>query len=138
MSKVNETIPVTTDYSRQLAEFVAYLIDTGPVGGGAWKIKSGRKYDKVFHIHPNELLEGRTFMVDRSNGTIYGTKSWTMINLRREFGTIYTFTEWNWVPTRPTPLPGTKAEAHNVAREAVISATYKKRGRPRKSTVLTS
>jgi len=71
-------------------------------------------------------------MVERSTGKIYGTKSWVMINYRREFGSLETISEWHWGGKRPTPYSGTPSAIAHTAREASIASKYGPRGRPKK------
>ncbi len=77
-------------------------------------------------------------MVDRRTGEIFGTKSWAMINTRRQYGTIHTFNEWDWSPEsrRPTPISGTPSYTLHEQREAGFKANYGPRGRPRKSVTV--
>lgn len=99
--------------------------------GEKWSIEKGRKFDKVY-IQTKHQKIGR-YMVNRNTFQIYGTKSWAQVNLRREFGTLDTVNQFDWIAADgPLPRVGTDAETAHKIREATISANYRKRGRPRK------
>jgi len=126
--KSNEVIAVTPEYTTHLNAFVDHL---RTATGETYAMTAGRKFDKVFRL--SESGKKCAFMVERSTGSIYGTKSWVMINHRRAFGTLGTIADWTWTGKRPIPNPGTpSADAHAV-REAAIASKYGPRGRPRKA-----
>lgn len=128
MKNSNEKIEVSDGYTADIANFANKLSHELAVN---ISVDSGRKYDKVYvtSMKGNKCL----YFVDRSNGKIYGSKSWAMLNLRRNFGTLGTTSEWNWTsPVRPTPIPGTDSYDAHIAREADISKNYGPRGRPKK------
>ncbi len=125
--KSNEVVTVTPEYTASLTAFAQKVQEDT---GAPTDVASGRKYDKVYQV----ANEGKKcdFMVERSTGKIYGTKSWVMINYRREFGTLDTVSEWTWNGKRPTPISGTPSATAHTAREASIASTYGPRGRPKK------
>jgi hypothetical protein len=100
-----------------------------PVG-----VEEGYKFDKVFTILPRGIKIGR-YMVESRTGIIYGIKSWTQVNRRRQYGTLDTVDQYSW-DDGARPLPGTEAEKLHVEREAKIKAAQKKRGRRPKSQLL--
>jgi hypothetical protein len=125
--KSNEVVTVSPQYLTNLNLLVQKVAaDTGEPTESA----SGRKYDKIYRTE--NAGKKCDFMVERSTGKIYGTKSWVMINYRREFGSLDTISEWNWGGKRPTPIPGTPSATEHAAREAKFAAAYGPRGRPRK------
>jgi len=131
VKKSNEVVAITPQYLDNLNELVKKIAEAT---GEPTESASGRKYDKIYRTE--NLGKKCDFMVERSSGKIYGTKSWVMINYRREFGSLDTISEWNWGGRRPSPIPGTPSATEHTARETAIAATYGARGRPRK--VLTS
>jgi len=131
VKKSNEVVAITPEYLNNLAELVKKIEEAT---GEPTESASGRKYDKIYRTE--NLGKKCDFMVERSSGNVYGTKSWVMINYRREFGSLDTISEWNWGGRRPSPIPGTPSAQAHAAREAGYIAKYGPRGRPRK--VLTS
>lgn len=99
-------------------------------------IKEGRKYDKVYFSGKEGVA--CLFFVDRVTETIYGSKSWAMMNTRRQFGTLKTITTWVWVGKRPVPMEGTQSYTDHIEREKGISSTYSVRGRPKGKKSLTT
>ena len=128
-TKSNEIVAVSQQYDTKLNEFVKFVTETT---GESFSSSAGRKYDKVFRFDEKE--NKCAFMVVRSTGEIFGTKSWVMINYRRAFGTLDTIREWVWsYPKRPQPVSGTDSFIRNADREAGIASKYAPRGRPRKN-----
>jgi len=125
--KSNEVIAVDPDYVTKINAFVEHL---QTVTGESFASSAGRKFDKVFKVV--DMEKKCAFMVRRSDGSIFGTKSWVMINYRRTFGTIDTVSEWVWTTKRPKPLENTPSAVAHSAREAELAKSYGPRGRPRK------
>jgi hypothetical protein len=128
MKNSNEKIVVSDTYTSDITNFANKLSADLAVN---ISVDSGRKYDKVYvtSMKGNKCL----YFVDRADGSIYGSKSWAMLNLRRNFGTLQTTSEWVWTsPVRPIPIPGTDSYDAHLAREANISKNYGPRGRPKK------
>lgn len=113
-------------YNELMEKFRAMLETEFPV-----KIETGRKFDKLYVVAP----DGRQslFMVDRHTWDVYGTKSWTQVNLRRWYGTLETIDQMSWHTL--VPVAGTDLARAIDAREASIKAKYGKRGRPPKVKV---
>jgi len=99
--------------------------------------EQGYKFDKVFVINQSGQRMGR-YMVESRTGAIYGIKSWTQVNKRRQYGTLDTVDQYDWSDFYARPLPGTEAEKEYVKREEAIKATHKKRGRKPKASKLSS
>jgi len=99
--------------------------------------EQGYKFDKVFVINHSGQRMGR-YMVESRTGAIYGIKSWTQVNKRRQYGTLDTIDQYDWSDFYARPLPGTEAEKEYVKREEAIKATHKKRGRKPKASKLSS
>ena len=96
----------------------------------------GRKYDRIYiqtYHNGKPLQKMARYFVDRNSWVIYGCKSFHQINERRQFGTLDTVDQYDWVPYQAIPMPGTEAEKLHNAREAEIAKTHRKRGRPRKN-----
>jgi len=131
--KSNEVIQVTPEYKSNLDRFVATLTaaHTEPFASS-----SGRKFDKVYRV--SEEGKKCAFMVRRADSTIFGTKSWVMINYRRLFGTLSTIGDWTWTGKRPMPISGTVSETEHKLREAGFTANYGPRGRPKKALASSS
>jgi hypothetical protein len=106
-------------------ERLARLYDN--VGPESVEIEQGYKFDKVY-INTGVQKSGR-YMIESRTGAIYGIKSWTQVNRRRQFGTLDTVDDYDWSEYHGRPLPGTQAEKDHVVREAEIVASHKKRGR---------
>jgi len=105
-------------------------------------VEQGYKFDKVFIVHITGA-QGQTqrmgrYMVESRTGNIYGIKSWTQVNKRRQYGTLDTVDQYDWSDFYARPLPGTKAEIDFVKREESIKSTHKKRGRKPKASKLSS
>ena len=105
-------------------------------------VEQGYKFDKVFVVHVtgaqgNTQRMGR-YMVESRTGAIYGIKSWTQVNKRRQYGTLDTIDQYDWSDFYARPLPGTEAEKEHAKREEAIKATHKKRGRKPKASKLSS
>jgi len=92
------------------------------------RTETGYKFDKVFVIQGADNPSGR-YMVENRTGKIYGIKSWTQVNKRRQYGTLETVDQFDWSEFYARPLPGTDAEREHVERETTIKSTQKKRGR---------
>lgn len=93
-------------------------------------------------VGPAEVLNGRRFariaiggsvqyFIDKASQDIFGAKSAFQFNSRRQYGSLKFVDQWDW--KTQTPLPGTEQERDYHAREEGIVATYRKRGRPRKT-----
>lgn len=91
--------------------------------------QTGRRFDRI--SIDDEVL----YFVDKQDWTIYGAKSDAQYNPRRQYGTLETVTQFDWV--NGEAKPGTTLAQQITAREAVIAAGYKKRGRPRKTPAVT-
>ena len=105
-------------------------------------VEQGYKFDKVFVVHVTGA-QGSTqkmgrYMVESRTGAIYGIKSWTQVNKRRQYGTLDTIDQYDWSDFYARPLPGTEAEKEHAEREEAIKATHKKRGRKPKASKLSS
>ena len=92
------------------------------------KTEKGYKFIKVYLAKSDGKPDPR-YMVNRRTGEIYGVKSWTQINLRRQFGTLETATEYDWSELNARPVAGSTAELEHFKRETEIRATHLKRGR---------
>ena len=90
------------------------------------QVEFGYKFDKVFVF--NGQKAGR-YMVESRSGKIWGIKSWTQVNYRRQFGTLDTVDQYDWSEYSGRPIPGTDAEIAHIQREEEITAGHKKRGR---------
>ena len=84
----------------------------------------GRRFDRI--LTDNEVR----YFIDRSTWDIYGAKSSLQYNPRRWYGTLETFTEFDW--TTHLPIAGTPTAEQWYEREAEIQKNYKPRGRPKK------
>lgn len=128
-TKTEQTTPSsTTSYENRLNEFVKKLTSTNKI---QFNVEVGRKYDKVFT--GKDANRTAVYMVEKSTETIYGTKSWAMINRRRMYGTLSTMDQYDWSGRKGVPLAGTDAAAEFERRETEIVKNYKPRGRPRKT-----
>lgn len=95
----------------------------------------GYKFDKIYvKISTGQKIA--RYMVEHISGAIYGIKSWTQVNMRRQFGTLDTINDWDWSGETASPKKGTKAEAWLAERETKIRSTHKKRGRKPKASKL--
>lgn len=93
--------------------------------------REGRRFDRF------ECDNEVRFFVDRNSWEIFGAKSSFQYNPRRTYGTLDSVTQYDWSPVFPTPIAGSQAERIHNEREAEIQKTYKPRGRPRKTPVVT-
>jgi len=98
-------------------------------------VEQGYKFDKVFCIAGNGQILGR-YMVESRTGNIYGIKSWTQVNKRRQYGTLDTIDQYDWSEYYGRALPHTQAEIEHQKREETIKAGHKKRGRKPNATKL--
>lgn len=115
---------IAIEFTERMNEFVHTLLTSGP---RSVEVQAGRRFSRVL------TDSAVAYFVDRNTWTIYGAKSATQFNPRREYGTLKTVAEYDW--STDTPKPGTAAAKTWEAREAAITAAYKKRGRPRKQPV---
>jgi len=99
-------------------------------------VEQGYKFDKVF-VNTGDQRMGR-YMVESRTGAIYGIKSWTQVNKRRQYGTLDTVDQYDWSDFYARPLPGSQAEIDFVKREESITSTHKKRGRKPNASKLSS
>lgn len=99
-------------------------------------IEAGYKLDKVFLTKSDGKRIDR-YMVESRTEAIYGIKSRTQVNRRRQYGTLDTVDQFDWsgwsVAELALPRPGTQAEKDFYLRESQIKAGQKKRGRKPKS-----
>lgn len=92
-------------------------------------VADGRRFDRV-------AIDGVVqYFVEKDSCKIYGAKSAAQYNPRRQYGTLETVTQFDWAVGEAKP--GTTLAQQIEAREAAIAAGYKKRGRPRKTPVVT-
>jgi len=119
-------------YDEKVTKFVAVL---NGVGADKWFREAGRKFDKIYVGDANGQKHGR-YMVEQKTGNIYAIKSWAQVNMRRWFGTLDTISQFDWRPFHAKPLVDSDAETMIRDREAGYLSGYKKRGRPRKVTLL--
>ena len=101
-------------------------------------IEQGYKFDKVYVINGDSEQSIGRYMVESRTGNIYGIKSWTQVNRRRQYGTLDIVDQYDWSEHYGRPLPGTQAEKNHVLREAEITSAHKKRGRKPKVASLSS
>lgn len=110
-------------YVEQMNELVDLLLKAGH---RSVEVQKGRRFDRV-------LVNGEVrYFVEHDTHAIFGAKSATQYNTRREYGTLALITQYEWLTG--TPLPNTEAFTIAQKREAAIVSNYKKRGRPRKNT----
>lgn len=88
----------------------------------------GRKYDRL------AVNDSVTYFVEKDSRKIFGAKSDSQFNPRREFGTLETVDQMDWATGTPKPL--TQLALDIEVRENFIKAGYKKRGRPPKAKVV--
>lgn len=88
----------------------------------------GRKYDRL------AVNDSVTYFVEKDSHKIFGAKSDSQFNPRREFGTLETVDQMDWATGTPKPL--TQLALDLEVRENFIKAGYKKRGRPPKAKVV--
>ena len=101
------------------------LLDNFVVLTNAHAIEKGRRFDRI-------LFNGTTkFFVEKNTRKIFGAKSDFQYNPRREYGTLNTIDQMDWVTL--FPIVGTQLFDEMAAREASIKSTYKQRGRPKKT-----
>lgn len=127
--------PPAVQYSMKCDEFKQLLEAqerSCVLNGNVVRQERGRKFDKIYILTPSGQKLGR-YMVDRNSWDIYGVKSWGQVNPRRWFGTLNTVDQYDWSPYAGRPLAGTDAATAHLQREQQITATFKKRGRPRKT-----
>jgi len=91
------------------------------------EVETGYKFDKVY-INNGTQRMGR-YMVESRTGIIWGIKSWTQVNYRRQYGTLDSIDQYDWSDFYGRPIPGTEAELADFERESEIKAGHKKRGR---------
>jgi len=87
-------------------------------------VMTGRRFDRI-SINDNVM-----YFVDKQDWVIYGAKSVAQYNPRREYGTLESVTQFDWMLM--SAKPGTTLAQQLEQREATIAANYKKRGRPKK------
>ena len=105
------------EYLMSLDKFVTVV--------NAHAIEKGRRFDRI-------LFHGTTkFFVEKNTRKIFGAKSDFQFNPRREYGTLDTIDQMDWVTL--FPIVGTPLFDEMSAREASIKSTYKQRGRPKKT-----
>lgn len=88
----------------------------------------GRKYDRL------AVNDSVTYFVEKDSRKIFGAKSDSQYNPRREFGTLETVDQMDWSTGTPKPL--TQLALDTEVRENFIKAGYKQRGRPPKAKVV--
>ena len=105
-------------------------------------IETGYKFDKVYIITdcgaPTAPQRMGRYMVESRTGIIWGIKSWTQVNKRRQYGTLDTVNQYDWSDFYARPIPGTEAEMSHARREAEITSSHKKRGRKPKIASLSN
>ena len=92
------------------------------------QIVKGRKYDRVL------VNNAVTYFIEKDSRKIFGAKSDSQYNPRREFGTLETLGQMDWDTVTPKPL--TQLALDIKTREDLIKAGYKQRGRPPKAKIL--
>lgn len=114
------------DYVNNLNALVFALVAIA--GNNEVNVLKGRKYDRV-------AVNGSVrYFIDKANNRIYGAKSDSQHNPRREFGTLFTLTQMDWESGQPKPSTALAVEIQT--RENAIAAGYKQRGRPRKPVAI--
>lgn len=93
-------------------------------------VMKGRKYDRV------AVNDSVTYFIEKDSRKIFGAKSDSQYNPRREFGTLETLDQMDWATA--TPKPNTQLALDLEVRENLIKAGYKQRGRPPKAKVATT
>jgi hypothetical protein len=111
-------------YTELMNAFVGTLLSAGHK---TVEVLKGRRFDRLV------LDDAVHYFVDTTSWTIYGAKSGTQYNPRREYGDLGTVDQYDWQNNHAKA--GTELAAYLDAREAQIAVTYKKRGRPRKVLV---
>jgi hypothetical protein len=91
------------------------------------EVLSGRKFDRIL------IDDAVHYFVDKTEWKIYGPKSATQFNPRREYGNLARVNEYDW--KHNCAKPGTTLALYLEQRELDIASNYKKRGRPRKVLV---
>jgi len=132
------SLEIAVAYVQKIEELRSALqaADRGCIqNGDTVGIDIGRKYDRIYiqtyhNGQPNQKMA--RYFVDRHSWVIYGCKSYTQVNERRQFGTLDTITQYDWSAYQAVPKAGTQAEKLHLEREAAIVAAHKRRGRPRK------
>jgi hypothetical protein len=132
------SLEIAVAYVQKIEELRSALqaADRGCIqNGDTVGIDIGRKYDRIYiqtyhNGQPNQKMA--RYFVDRHSWVIYGCKSYTQVNERRQFGTLDTITQYDWSAYQAVPKAGTQAEKLHLEREAAIVANHRKRGRPRK------
>ena len=100
------------------------------------EVETGYKFDKVYINNGVQRL-GR-YMVESRTGIIWGIKSWTQVNRRRQYGTLDTVEQFDWSDFYARPISGTDAELAHAERESSITSNHKKRGRKPKIASLSN
>lgn len=113
----------TIRYTELMNAFVATLLTSNKTV----QVLKGRRFDRVL------LDDAVHYFVDTQSWVIYGAKSGTQYNPRREYGNLARIDEYDW--QNNCAKPGTTLAAYLEQRELDIAANYKKRGRPRKQPV---
>jgi hypothetical protein len=132
------SLEIAVAYVQKIEELRSALqaADRGCIqNGDTVGIDIGRKYDRIYiqtyhNGQPNQKMA--RYFVDRHAWVIYGCKSYTQVNERRQFGTLDTIEQYDWSAYQAVPKAGTQAEKLHLEREAAIVAAHKRRGRPRK------
>lgn len=87
-------------------------------------VRSGHKFDRI------EVDGEVEFFINKQTWEIFGAKSAGQYNPRRQYGTVETVDQFDWVVKEPHK----ESAAYPVwkQREDAIKATHKPRGRPKK------
>lgn len=109
-------------YVEQVNEFISTLLKVSTTNNV--ELVKGRKYDR---IRVNGVIK---YFIDKDTTMIYGAKSAVQHNLRRQYGTTATVSQFDWETHRP--ISNTAIADEWYAREESIKNSYKRRGRPRK------
>jgi hypothetical protein len=112
-------------YTELMNAFVNTLLTSGYK---TVEVLKGRRFDRL-------VLDDTAvhYFVDTTSWVIYGAKSGTQYNPRREYGKLDTVDQFDWALN--LPKPGTVLAEYLETRENAIASNYKKRGRPRKVLV---
>jgi hypothetical protein len=111
-------------YTELMNAFVNTLLASGYK---TVEVLRGRRFDRLV------LDEAVHYFVDTTSWAIYGAKSGTQYNPRREYGNLARVDEYDW--QNNCAKPGTTLALYLEQRENDIASNYKKRGRPRKVLV---
>ena len=112
-------------YTELMNAFVNTLLASGYK---TVEVLKGRRFDRL--VLDDEAVH---YFVDTTSWVIYGAKSGTQYNPRREYGKLDTVDQFDW--KHNCAKPGTTLGAYLEQRELDIASNYKKRGRPRKVLV---